>query len=326
MTLVTVLDDYQNVALSAADWSPVVNRDGTDLGTDSSIEVQVVSEHIADVDRLVETLVSSDIVVAMRERTAFPDSVLARLPNLRLLVTTGMRNAAIDVAAANRRGITVCGTAGGGSSVPELTIGMIIALTRHFVDEDRAIRAGRWQHTIGPTLAGKTLGVVGLGRLGTQVAQLAQAFEMTVIAWSEHLTQERASEHGVLAVDKDALFERSDVVTIHLPLSERSAGLVGAAELRLLGASGYLVNTSRGPIVDEPALIAALNDGTIAGAALDVYDIEPLPQAHPLRSAPHTLLLPHIGYVSTDTYQRFFTDVVEDIAAYLRGEPVRILE
>lgn len=321
MTVVTVLDDYQNVALSAADWSPVVNRGGAH----ASVDVQVVSEHIADADRLVTTLASSDIVVAMRERTAFPEAVLERLPNLRLLVTTGMRNAAIDVGAASRMGITVCGTAGGGSSVPELTIGMIIALTRHFVDEDRAVRAGGWQHTIGPTLAGKTLGIVGLGRLGVPVARLAQAFDMSVIAWSQNLTADRAAEHGVLAVGKDELFERSAVVSIHMPLSERSAGLVGAAELQLLGASGYLVNTSRGPIVDEAALIAALHDATIAGAALDVYDIEPLPQTHPLRSAPNTLLLPHIGYVSTDTYERFFTDVVEDIAAYLDGNPVRTL-
>jgi phosphoglycerate dehydrogenase-like enzyme len=317
MTVVTVLDDYQGVAVSAADWSPVSDRDGVD--------VRVIREHISDADTLVDTLSSSDIVVAMRERTAFPEAVLERLPNLRLLVTTGMRNAAIDIEAANRMGVAVCGTAGGGSSVPELTIGMIIALTRHFVEEDRAVRAGGWQHTIGPTLAGKTLGIVGLGRLGVPVARLAQAFDMTVIAWSQNLTAQRAAEHGVLAVGKDELFDRSDVVSIHMPLSERSEDLVGAAELRLLGASGYLVNTSRGPIVNEAALIAALHDGTIAGAALDVYDVEPLPTWHELRSAPNTLLLPHIGYVSADTYARFFTDVVQDIAAYLDGDPVRTL-
>lgn len=317
MTVVTVLDDYQGVAVGAADWSPVSERDGVD--------VRAIREHIADADTLVDTLSSSDIVVAMRERTAFPEAVLERLPNLRLLVTTGMRNAAIDIEAANRMGVVVCGTAGGGSSVPELTIGMIIALTRHFVEEDRAVRAGGWQHTIGPTLAGKTLGIVGLGRLGVPVARLAQAFDMTVIAWSQNLTAQRAAEHGVLAVGKDELFDRSDVASIHMPLSERTEDLIGAAELRLLGASGYLVNTSRGAIVNEAALIAALHDGTIAGAALDVYDVEPLPPWHELRSAPNTLLLPHIGYVSADTYGRFFTDVVEDIAAYLDGDPVRTL-
>lgn len=315
MTTVTVLDDYKGVALSSADWSAVVDR----------AEVTTISEHIADADRLIDALATSEIVVAMRERTAFPAAVLKRLPQLKLLVTTGMRNASIDMDAASQLGITVCGTAGGGSAVPELTMGMIIALTRRFVEEDRAVRTGGWQHTIGPTLAGKTLGIVGLGRLGIPVARLATAFDMTVIAWSPNLTAERAAEHGVRAVGKDALFEQADVVTIHMPLSERSAGTISTNELRLLGASGYLVNTSRGPIVDEAALIDALTGGTIAGAALDVYDLEPLPTTHPLRSTPNTLLLPHIGYVTTDTYARFFADAVDDIASYLDGEPVRIL-
>lgn len=315
MTTVTILDDYQNVALRSADWSPLQGR----------ADVSTITEHIADVDGLVAALASSEIVVAMRERTPFDAATLARLPRLKLLVTTGMRNASIDVDAAHDHGITVCGTEGGGSAVPELTMGMIIALTRHFADEDAAVRAGGWQHTIGPSLSGKTLGVLGLGRLGVPVARLAQAFGMSVIAWSPNLNAERASEHGARAVSKQELFELSDIVTIHMPLSQRSTAIVGENELRWLGASGYLVNTSRGPIVDEAALVDALNHGTIAGAGLDVYDQEPLPVDHPLRTARNTLLLPHIGYVTTDTYERFFTQVVEDIVAYVDGAPVRTL-
>jgi phosphoglycerate dehydrogenase-like enzyme len=315
MHTVTILDDYQGVALSSADWSPVTAR----------ADVRVITEHIANVEQLVARLHESEIVVAMRERTAFPASVLRLLPRLKLLVTTGMRNASIDVEAAHALGITVSGTSGGGSAVPEMTMGMIIALTRHFVEEDARMRVGGWQHTIGPGLAGRTLGIVGLGRLGIPVARLAQAFGMNVIAWSPHLTGQRAAEYDVRAVTKDVLFEESDVVTIHMPLSERSRGIIGADELRRLGPSSYLVNTSRGPIVDETALVAALATGAIAGAALDVYDTEPLPRDHPLRSAPHTLLLPHIGYVTTDAYRVFFGDVVENIVEYLNGRVVRAL-
>jgi len=315
MTTVTILDDYQGVALSSADWSAVRDR----------AEIVSIADHIDDADRLADRLASSEIIVAMRERTAFPASLLGRLPLLKLLVTTGMRNAAIDVPAARAMGVTVCGTAGGGRAVPELTLGMMIALTRHIAEEDAAVRAGRWQHTIGPQLGGRTLGVLGLGRIGIPVARLAQAFDMSVIAWSPNLTAERASEHGVLAVGKDELFDRADIVTIHMPLSDRSTGLVGRDELRLLGASGYLVNTSRGPIVDEQALIDALRGGEIAGAALDVYDVEPLPAGHPLRTAQNTLLLPHIGYVTTQAYARFFADAAEDITAYLDGKPIREL-
>lgn len=312
---VTILDDYQNVALSSADWAAVRER----------FAVEVITEHIDDEAELVRRLRGSEVVVAMRERTGFPAGLLAQLPQLRLLVTTGAKNAAIDVAAAHRQGVTVSGTTGTATAVPELTIGMMIALMRNFAQEDAAVRAGRWQHTIGPGLAGRTLGVVGLGQLGIPVARLAQAFAMTVIAWSPHLTQERADPHGVSAVDKRTLFAESDVVTIHMPLSEASRGLIGADDLALMKPTAYLINTSRGPIVDEPALIAALRERRIAGAALDVYNVEPLPQDHPLRSLPNALLLPHIGYVTTDNYRIWFGQVVENILAWDDGAPIRQL-
>jgi phosphoglycerate dehydrogenase-like enzyme len=312
---VTVLDDYQSVALASADWASVSEHH----------EIEVLTEHIADPDALVERLAGSEIVVAMRERTKFPAEVLARLTDLRLLVTTGMRNASIDVDAARANGIVVSGTGGAGNAVPELTIGMMIALTRNFVEEDRNVREGRWQDRIGPGLAGLTLGVVGLGRLGIPVANLARALQMSVIAWSPNLTQERAAEHGVRAVGKERLFAESDIVTIHMPLSERSTGIVGEGELDAMRRTAYLVNTSRGPIVDEAALVAALQNGAIAGAALDVYDIEPLPVDHVLRSLPNTLLLPHIGYVTTDAYAVFYRDAVEDILAFEAGNPVRVI-
>lgn len=315
MTTVTILDDYQKVALTSADWSPVRAR----------YDVEVVGEHIADEAALVERLGDSEVIVAMRERTPFPARVLEQLPRLRLLVTTGMGNASIDIAAAKGRGITVCGTSGTTNAVPEMTIGMIIALTRNFAAEDAAVRAGRWQHTIGPSLAGKTLGVVGLGRLGVPVARLAQALDMSVTAWSPHLTPERAAPHGARAVSKSELFAEADVITIHMPLSDASRGLIGADELGRMKPTAYLINTSRGPIVDEGALIAALREHRIAGAGLDVYDVEPLPTDHPLRSLPNTLVLPHIGYVTTDQYGVWFEQVVEDIVAWADGAPVRTL-
>jgi phosphoglycerate dehydrogenase-like enzyme len=309
------LDDYQNVALSSADWAPVRGR----------FTVEVINEHIGDESELVRRLRGSTVIVAMRERTPFPARLLAQLPQLRLLVTTGAKNAAIDVAAAHRQGVTVSGTVGTATAVPEITIGMMIALMRNFAQEDAAVRGGGWQHTIGPGLAGRTLGVVGLGRLGIPVARLAQAFEMTVVAWSPHLTQERADPFGVRAVDKRTLFADSDVVTIHMPLSDASRGLVGAAELALMKPTAYLINTSRGPIVDEVALVAALREHRFAGAALDVYDVEPLPRDHRLRSLPNTLLLPHIGYVTRENYRVWFGQVVEDILAWADGSPIREL-
>jgi phosphoglycerate dehydrogenase-like enzyme len=315
MSLVTVLDDYQAVALASADWSEV----------QAAHTIEVITEHIADESALVRRLVQSEIVVAMRERTPFTADVLAELPALRLLVTTGMANASIDLDAAARHGILVCGARGSGNAMPELTIGMMIALTRNFAQEDAAVRSGGWQHTIGPGLSGATLGVVGLGRLGVPVATLAVALGMTVIAWSPNLTQARAEPHGVRAVDKRELFSTADVISIHMPLSDASRGLIGGADLALMKPSAYLINTSRGPIVDEAALIDALRAGRIAGAGLDVYDIEPLPVDHPLRSLRNTLLLPHIGYVTSDNYRTFYRDVVEDIVAFTAGVPVRVL-
>jgi phosphoglycerate dehydrogenase-like enzyme len=303
---VAVLDDYQQVARELGPWE--------ELGAD----VDFFADHVAGDDALVERLEPYDAVVAMRERTPFPRARLERLPNLRLLVTTGMGNASIDVGAAAELGIVVCGTRSLASPTAELTWGLILAVTRGIVAEDRAVRDGGWQHTIGPELAGRTLGIVGLGRLGSRVAEIARAFEMEVIAWSQNL---KAPE----AVAREELFARADIVTIHLKLSGRTRGLIGAADLARMKPTAYLVNTSRGPIVDEAALLDALHGGRIAGAALDVYDVEPLPRDHPLRTAPNTVLTPHIGYVTTGTYELFFRDAVEDVAAFVAGEPVRVL-
>ena len=312
---VAILDDYQGVAERFGPWER--------LG--DAIETTVFTDHLADDDALVERLAPFAVVVAMRERTPFLRNRLERLPNLRLLVTTGMRNASIDLEAARALGIVVCGTGFPLSATAELTWALILAVTRHICEEDAAIRAGRWQHTLGPELAGRTLGVVGLGRQGSVVAKVARAFGMEVIAWSQNLTPDRAAEAGAQAVAKEELFSRADIVSIHVVLSERTRGLVGARELAAMKPTAYLVNTSRGPIVDETALLTALRDRTIAGAALDVFDTEPLPREHPLRSAPNTVLTPHIGYVSTGTYEQCYADAVEDVAAFLDGAPVRVL-
>jgi phosphoglycerate dehydrogenase-like enzyme len=312
---VAILDDYQGVAPESGPWER--------LG--DAVEVTVFRDHVDDDDALVERLRPFEVVLAMRERTPFGAARLERLPSLRLLVTTGMGNAAIDVAAATRLGITVCGTRGLPSPTAELTWALILALVRHVPAEDRALRTGGWQHTIGTELAGRTLGVIGLGRLGTRVAAIGRAFEMDVVAWSQNLSADTAANAGVRAVVRDELLATADVVTIHLRLSERTRGLIGAAELAAMKPGAYLVNTSRGPIVDEAALLAALREGTIAGAGLDVYDTEPLPAGHPLRSAPNTVLTPHLGYVTSGTYARYYGDAVEAIAAFGRGAPVRVL-
>jgi phosphoglycerate dehydrogenase-like enzyme len=311
---VAILDDYQEVALASADWT-----------LDDRVDIVVFNDHIHEEGPLVARLEPFEVVVAMRERTAFPESVLSKLPNLKLLITTGPFNAVIDVAAAERLGIVVSGTGGAGAATPELTWGLILAVTRGIAAEDAGVRNGRWQLGIGPELMGSTLGIVGLGRTGPRIAHYAHAFDMNVIAWSQNMTAERAAECGAELVSKQELFERSDIVTVHLKLSERTTGIVGAAELAALGSKGYLVNTSRGPIVDEAALVAALHSGTIAGAALDVYDVEPLPPGHPYLTAPNTVLTPHIGYVSEVAYAAFYGDVVEDIAAWLDGAPIRIV-
>ena len=313
---VAVLDDYQRVAREMGPWDT--------LGPD--VEVDFFADHVAEDDALIARLEPYEAVVAMRERTPFGRARLERLPNLRLLVTTGMGNASIDVGAAAGLGIVVSGTGSLATPTAELTWGLILALTRSICAEDREVRAGGWQHTIGPELAGRTLGIVGLGRLGGRIAAIARAFEMEVIAWSQNLRAERAAEVGAEAVTREALFARADVVTIHLKLSGRTRGLIGADDIARMKRSAYLVNTSRGPIVDEAALLDALHRDRIAGAGLDVFDVEPLPREHPLRMAPNTVLTPHIGYVSTGTYELFYREAVEDIAAFWDGRPVRVLD
>jgi phosphoglycerate dehydrogenase-like enzyme len=312
---VGVLDDYQGAARALGPWAT--------LGTD--VELDFFGDHVAEDDAVIERLLPYDVVVATRERTPFDRSRLERLPNLRLLVTTGMANASIDLGAAAELGIVVSGTRSLPNPAAELTWGLILAVTRNICAEDRALRAGGWQHTIGLELAGRTLGIVGLGRQGGRVAAIARAFEMEVIAWSEHLRAERVRELGVAAVSREELFTRADVVTIHLRLSERTRGLIGAADLARMKRSAYLVNTARGPIVDEAALLDAVRGGRIAGVALDVYDVEPLPAAHPWRSIPNTVLTPHLGYVTTGNYELCFRDAVDDIAAFRSGRAVRVL-
>jgi len=311
---IAILDDYQDVALSSADWSKL-----------GASEVTPFHGHMSDTSDLVAALRPYDVVVAMRERTYFDVTRLSALPSLRLLVTTGMANASIDVGFARSRGVTVCGTRGTLGATAELTWGLILSLVRHIPSEDRRMRAGGWQETIGLGLRDRFLGVVGLGRQGRAVASIGLAFGMRVQAWSLNLSSS-AGVSGVDVVPKETLFSTSDVVTIHYKLGPRSVGLVGAFELGLMKPTAYLINTSRGPIVDSAALLDALRSGSIAGAALDVYDSEPLPGSDPLRSAPRTVLTPHLGYVTDDGYRVFYEDAVEDIAAFYDGTPVRVVE
>jgi phosphoglycerate dehydrogenase-like enzyme len=304
---IVVLDDYQRVARRYASF-------------DSLGDVEVLHSAPAD---LAAALRGAEVVVAMRERTPFRD--FSGFPDLRLLVTTGMANAAIDLAAARAAGVTVCGTIGSGHSTAELTWALILACRRHLVAEDRALREGRWQTTVGFDLADSTLGVLGLGRLGGKVARIGRAFDMRVLAWSQHLTAALAEAAGATLVTKDELLASADVVTIHLKLSDRTRGLIGAPELAAMKPSAVLINTSRGPIVDEAALATALTAGTIGGAGLDVYDTEPLPLGNPLRGAPNTVLTPHLGYVTDATYRGWYEQIVEDIAAWQAGAPLRVL-
>jgi phosphoglycerate dehydrogenase-like enzyme len=316
MPRVAILDDYQRVALQMADWSVLP----------ADCQVQVFRDHLTELDALVQRLRDFEVITCMRERTPFGRDLLQRLPNLRLLVTTGMRNAAIDLKAATELGILVCGTAGGPDAPPaELTWALILALVRHLPQEDVATRAGHWGTTVGMSLESKVLGILGLGRLGSKVAKVGLAFEMSVIAWSQNLTAERAAQHGATLVSKDELFARSDILSIHVQLSARTRGLVGARELGLMKPTAYLINTARGPIVDEAALVQVLQARTIAGAGLDVFDQEPLPPGHPLTLLENTLLVPHIGYVTEDQYRVRYRDTVENVAAYLKGEPLRVL-
>jgi len=315
MKRIAILDDYQSVALGVVDWGC--------LAGDASIEA--FHDRPADEDALVRLLAPFEIVVAMRDRTALPRRVLERLPKLELLVHTGGRVSTIDVAAAAELGITVCATGSVVHTTAELTWALILATMRHIPAEDRAIRAGGWQVGLGRGLAGRTLGVVGLGRLGGDVARIGLAFRMEVVAWSPNLTPARAAEAGVRLVGRDELFRESDVVTIHLVLSERSRGLVGARELGLMKPTACLVNTSRGPIVDEAALIAALRAKRIAAAAIDVFDVEPLPADHPLRGLENTIVTPHIGYVTEENYRRYYGDAVESIRAHLDGRALHVV-
>jgi phosphoglycerate dehydrogenase-like enzyme len=304
---IAVLDDYQGVALKLADWSAVAARSQLDIHND----------HLADGDAVVKRLLPYDIVCVMRERTPLRREVIERLPNLKLIASTGPRNASIDLEAAAARGIQVVHTGYFGSPTVELTWALILASARHIVAESNAVRGGGWQHTIGDDLAGKTLGLIGLGNIGAKVAKIGAAFGMQVIAWSQNLSGEKAGLAGATLVTKEELLRQSDIVSIHLVLSERTRGLIGAAELALMRPTARLVNTSRGPIVAEAALIAALSARQIAGAAMDVYDTEPLPADHPYRKLPHLIATPHIGYVSRGLYERFYRDSVSNILAWL---------
>jgi phosphoglycerate dehydrogenase-like enzyme len=308
-----VLDDYQNVARACADWSAV------------DVEVVSITEHVSDEGALADQVAGAEILVAMRERTRFTPSLFARLADLRLLVTTGMGNAAIDLPAAAHHGVTVCGTSGIVTPTSEMTWALIHALTRNVVADDNTMRAGGWQTRIGVGLNGLTLGLLGLGRLGALVARVGLAFGMDVVAWSQNLTAERASSVGVRLVSKSELLTSSDVVSIHLVLGERTRGLIGASELAAMKPTAFLINTSRGPIVDHDALVAALHNGTIAGAGLDVFDVEPLPVDDPLRVLPNTVLTPHTGYVVEQCYEIFYREIVEDIAAWQAGSPIRVI-
>ena len=307
MIHIAILDDYQNASLEMADWSPLAGR----------AEITVFNDHLSDFDKVVERLLPFDVVCVMRERTPLPRSVIGRLPRLKLIASTGPRNAAIDVEAAAERGIVVAHTGYDARSTIEMTWALILASARQVALENAHLRAGGWQRTLGDSLHGKTLGVLGLGNIGSEVARIGLAFGMEVIAWSQNLTTEKEQTCGARLVSKEELFRNADILTIHLVLSQRTKGLVGAAELRAMKPSARLINTSRGPIVNEPALIEVLRQRRIAGAALDVFDIEPLPTDHPFRSLDNVLSTPHIGYVARDLYRIFFGDTVKNITRWL---------
>lgn len=309
-----ILDDYQGVALSMGPWDRL-----------KGVEVTVFRDTITDRDALAQRLAPFDAILAMRERTPFPRALIERLPNLRLLITTAARNRSIDAAACAEKGIVFCGTPSYGDPTVDITWGLIIGLMRDLPRQEASLRKGLWQTSVGWGLEGRTLGVVGLGKLGGRVAKVGQAFGMKVIAWSQNLTEERAAEIGATRVDKATLFEQADVVTLHLILSDRSRGIVGAEDLARMKRSAFIVNTSRGPLIDQAALIAALEEGRIAGAGIDVFDTEPLPIDHPLLAAPHTFLTPHLGYVTQQNYRAYYEGCVEAIEAFNAGAPVRVI-
>lgn len=309
-----ILDDYQGVALSLGPWDRL-----------EGIEVTVFRDTIADRDALVRRLAPFDAILAMRERTPFPRALIERLPNLRLLITTAARNRSVDAVACAEHGIVFCGTPSFGDPTVDLTWGLIIGLMRDLPRQQQSLHAGGWQTSVGQGLEGRTLGVVGLGKLGGRVARVGQAFGMKVLAWSRNLTEERAAEIGATRVDKATLLAEADVVTLHLILSDRSRGTIGAEDLALMKPTAYIVNTSRGPLIDQDALIAALKAGTIAGAGIDVFDTEPLPAGHPILSAPNTLLTPHLGYVTEQNYRAYYQGAVKVIEAFNAGAPIRLI-
>jgi phosphoglycerate dehydrogenase-like enzyme len=304
---IAVLDDYQNIALDSADWSAIRER----------ADIVVFQNHLADPDAVIRRLLPFDIVCVMRERTPLPRIVIERLPNLKLIASTGPVNAAIDVAAAGDHGIAVVHTGYRSDPTIELTWALILASVRNIVAESNSVRVGGWQQTVGTDLRGKTLGILGLGRIGSQVARIGSAFGMNPVAWSQNLTPEAAKAAGATLVSKDRLFEQADILTIHLVLSSRTRGLVGSSELGRMKPTARLINASRGPIVDEQALIGALKNRQIAGAAVDVFDIEPLPPSHPFRTLDNVLATPHIGYVSHGLYKTFYEDTVSNVRKWL---------
>lgn len=311
-----ILDDYQNVALRLGDWHRI----------DGQVAVRVVTAPFASADEAARALADAEIICLMRERTPFPRALIAALPKLKLLVTSGMRNAAIDMEAARERGITVCGTGYVGAPTAALAIGLLLELTRKIGFENARMKSGEpWQVTLGDDMEGKTLGIVGLGKLGTRVAAIGKALGMRVIAWSQNLTPERAAEAGADHVSREELFRTADAVSIHLILSGRTRGLIGRPELALMKPTSYLINTARAAIVEEDALLEVLRAKKIAGAGLDVFWQEPLPAGHELRSLDNVVLTPHLGYVTEQGYRRFYSDMVEDIEAWLAGAPVRVI-
>jgi phosphoglycerate dehydrogenase-like enzyme len=312
---IAFLDDYQNIASGAADWAS--------LGDEH--EVVSFTDHLSEENDIVERLKDFEIICAMRERTPFRESLISKLPKLKLLVSSGMRNLGIDTAFAREQGVVVCGTPSVGRPTADLAWGLIIGLARQIVREDRNVRAGDWQQTVGVSLEGRTLGIAGLGNLGGRMATIAKAFDMNVIAWSQNLTQERCEELGVEKVSLDDLMKRSDFLTAHLILSDRTRGVIGADQLALMKPTAFIVNTSRGPIIDEDALVATLEAGKIAGAGIDVFSVEPLPADHAFRRLENTIVTPHLGYVSDTNYEAYFNGYLEAVRAFLAGEPKNFL-
>lgn len=315
MTRIALLDDYQNVARDAADWESLA----------PNATVEIFNDHLTDEDDVAERLKDFDVVMALRERTPFRRSLLERLPNLKLIASAGMRNAAIDVDAATELGITVCGTTGSSRATMEITWGLILSLLRQIPREDAATRNGHWQETLGIGLDGKTIGTIGLGNIGGQLSEVARAFNMNILAWSQNLTEERAKECGATKVSLDELLAQSDIVTIHTRLSDRTEGLIGARELGLMKPTAFLVNTSRGPIVDESALLNALRNRTIAGAGIDVFGVEPAPKDYPFFDLDNVVITPHLGYVTQESYANFYTQTLENIRNFFEGEPRQVM-